>query len=110
VPHAKLLIKMLNVVVFPECQYEWTSCFALKVLSRPNSAVCCLFRARFLIRFLFDPEDVVDVPPLISVDFHRTTKIELLDIGWGGVDWIGLAQDRGKRKALANAVMNLGVP
>jgi hypothetical protein len=23
-------------------------------------------------------------------------KIELLEIGWGGVDWIGLAQDRDK--------------
>jgi hypothetical protein len=23
-------------------------------------------------------------------------KIDLLEIGWGGVDWIGLAQDRDK--------------
>jgi hypothetical protein len=37
-------------------------------------------------------------------------KIDLLEIGWGGVDWIGLAQDRDKWRALANAVMNLGVP
>jgi hypothetical protein len=34
----------------------------------------------------------------------------LLEIGWGGVDWIGLAQDREKWKALVNAVMNLRVP
>jgi hypothetical protein len=34
----------------------------------------------------------------------------LLEIGWGGVDWIGLAQDRDKWRALVNAVMNLGVP
>jgi hypothetical protein len=25
-------------------------------------------------------------------------KIHLLEIGWGGVDWIGLAQDRDKWK------------
>jgi hypothetical protein len=28
--------------------------------------------------------------------------------GWGDVDWIGVAQDRGKWRALANAVTNLG--
>jgi hypothetical protein len=27
-------------------------------------------------------------------------KMDLLEIGWGGVDWIGLAQDRDKRRAL----------
>jgi hypothetical protein len=37
-------------------------------------------------------------------------KIDLVEIGWGGVDWIGLAQDRDKWRALANAVMNLRVP
>jgi hypothetical protein len=37
-------------------------------------------------------------------------KTDLLEIGWGGVDWIGLAQDRDKWNALVNAVMNLRVP
>jgi hypothetical protein len=37
-------------------------------------------------------------------------KMDLLEIDWGGVDWIGLAQDRDKRRALVNAVMNLRVP
>jgi hypothetical protein len=37
-------------------------------------------------------------------------KMDLLEIGWGGVDWIGLAQDRDKWKAVVNAVMNLRVP
>jgi hypothetical protein len=36
--------------------------------------------------------------------------MELLDIGLGGVDWIGLAQDRYSSRALVNAVMNLRVP
>jgi hypothetical protein len=30
-------------------------------------------------------------------------------IGWGGVDWIGLAQDRDRWRALVNAAMNLRV-
>jgi hypothetical protein len=37
-------------------------------------------------------------------------KMDLLEIDWGGVDWIGLAQDRDKWRALVNAVMNLRVP
>jgi hypothetical protein len=37
-------------------------------------------------------------------------KMDLLEIGWGGVDWIGLAQDRDRWRALVNAVMNLRVP
>jgi hypothetical protein len=32
------------------------------------------------------------------------------NIGWGGVDWIGQAQDTDKWRALVNAAMNLWVP
>jgi hypothetical protein len=34
-------------------------------------------------------------------------KKDLGKIGWGGVDWIGLAQDRDKWRALVNGAMNL---
>jgi hypothetical protein len=37
-------------------------------------------------------------------------KLDILEIGWGGVDKIGLAQDRDKWRALVNAVMNIRVP
>jgi hypothetical protein len=37
-------------------------------------------------------------------------KMDLLGIGCGSMDWIGLAQDRDKWRALVNAVMNLRVP
>jgi hypothetical protein len=36
-------------------------------------------------------------------------KIDLREIGWGGVDWIRLAQDRDRWWAVVNAVMNLRV-
>jgi hypothetical protein len=36
--------------------------------------------------------------------------MDLGEIGWGGVDWICLAQDRDKWMALVNAVMILPVP
>jgi hypothetical protein len=31
------------------------------------------------------------------------------DVEWGGVDWIGLAKDRNKWRALVNEIMNLWV-
>jgi predicted small integral membrane protein len=37
-------------------------------------------------------------------------KMDLLGMGFGSVDWIGLAEDRYKWRALAKAVMRLGVP
>jgi hypothetical protein len=37
-------------------------------------------------------------------------KIDLLEVGWSGVDWIGLAQDRDKWRALVSAIMSLRVP
>jgi hypothetical protein len=37
-------------------------------------------------------------------------KMDLVEIGWSGVNWIGLAQDRYKWRALVNMVMNLWVP
>jgi hypothetical protein len=37
-------------------------------------------------------------------------KVDLREIGWGGVDWIDLAQDRDQWRALVNTVMNLRVP
>jgi hypothetical protein len=37
-------------------------------------------------------------------------KMNLVEIGWGVVDWIGLAQDRYRWRALVNSVVNLRVP
>jgi hypothetical protein len=37
-------------------------------------------------------------------------KIDVREIGWDGLDWIDLAQDRDQWRALLNTVMNLQVP
>ena len=37
-------------------------------------------------------------------------RIDLQEVGCGYIDWIGLAQDRGRWRTLVSAVMNLRVP
>jgi hypothetical protein len=37
-------------------------------------------------------------------------KMDLREVGWDGMDWIDLVQDRDQRRALVNMVMNLRVP
>jgi hypothetical protein len=36
--------------------------------------------------------------------------MDLREVGWGGMDWINLAQDRDRWRALVYTMMNLRVP
>jgi hypothetical protein len=40
--------------------------------------------------------------------WKNNIKMDLREVGWGGLDWIDLAQDRDQWRALVNTVMNLG--
>jgi hypothetical protein len=42
--------------------------------------------------------------------WEDNVKMGLREIGWGGMDWIDLAQDRNQWRALLNKVMNLQFP
>jgi hypothetical protein len=45
--------------------------------------------------------------PRHSWEFNN--KIDIQEVGWGGMDWIGLSQDRERCCELLNSVMNLHV-
>jgi hypothetical protein len=42
--------------------------------------------------------------------WENNIKIDIREIGWDGMDWIDLAQDRDQWRALVNTVMILLVP
>jgi hypothetical protein len=37
-------------------------------------------------------------------------RMDLGEVGWGDLDWIGLAKDRNRWRAVVNSVLNLRVP
>lgn len=42
--------------------------------------------------------------------FEDNIKLNLREIGWKGIDWIHLAQDRDQCRALLNMIINLHIP
>jgi hypothetical protein len=48
--------------------------------------------------------------PLGRPRWEDNIIMDLREIGWGGMDWIDLAQDMDQWRALVNTVMNFRVP
>jgi hypothetical protein len=41
--------------------------------------------------------------------WKHNIEMDLRETGWAGMNWIDLAEDRGKRRALVNTIINLRV-
>jgi hypothetical protein len=46
----------------------------------------------------------------IGYCLESQNEMDLEEIGWGGMDWSSLVQDKDKWRALVNTVMNLRFP
>jgi hypothetical protein len=42
--------------------------------------------------------------------FMDNIRMDLGEVGWGDVDWIGLTKDRNRWRAVVNSVLNFRVP
>jgi hypothetical protein len=42
--------------------------------------------------------------------WEENIRMDIVEVGWGDVGWIGLAQDKGRWRALVNSVLNFDVP
>jgi uncharacterized protein YebE (UPF0316 family) len=45
----------------------------------------------------------------LRLRWEKDIKMNLREVGWGGTDWIDLAQDRDRWRAFVNTAMNLRV-
>jgi hypothetical protein len=50
------------------------------------------------------------VPSAHAIRITLRIRMDLGEVGWGDVDWIGLAKDRNRWRAVVNSVLNLRVP
>jgi hypothetical protein len=89
-------VYFLNSLLLSTLFYHFTSSYA-KLGEKRNAY-------RILVG---KPEGPLGRPRRRWVD---NIKMDLREIGWDGVDWIDLAQDRDQWRVLVNTVINLRVP
>jgi hypothetical protein len=68
--------------------------------------VACMGEGRNVYRVLVGKPEGKGPPERPRRRWEDGIKMDLREIGWGGVEWIHLAQDRDRWRAVVNAVMN----
>ena len=72
--------------------------------------VACLGEGRGVYKFLVGKPEGKRPLGRSRRGWEDNIKMDLEEVGCGGMDWIELAQDRDCWRALVNVVMNLRVP
>jgi len=72
--------------------------------------VACMREGRGMYRVLVGKPDGKRPLGKPRRRWENNIKMDIQEVGWGGMDWIELAQDRDWWRALVNSVMNLQVP
>jgi len=72
--------------------------------------VACMGEGRGVYRVLVEKPEGKRPMGRPRCRWEDNIKMDLQEVGFGGMDWIELAQDRDRWWALVNAVMNLRVP
>jgi hypothetical protein len=73
-----------------------------------NGFFCCFLSVRFHGNCL--PSRCIAVNYSGFQASCHNIKMDLRETGWGGMDWIDLAEDRDRWRALVNTAVNLRVP
>jgi hypothetical protein len=66
-------------------------------------------KERKVYRFLVGKMEGRTTPGRPRRKWEDGDRMDLREIGWASVDWIQLAQNRGRWRALVNTVMNLRI-
>jgi hypothetical protein len=69
--------------------------------------VACIRAKRNAYRILVGKPEAKSPLERLRSRWENNIKMDLREIGWVGMDWIDLAQDRDQWRALANTVLNL---
>jgi len=72
--------------------------------------VACMGEGRGVYRVLVGKREGKRLLGRHRIRWEDNIKIDLKEVGCEVMDWIELAQDRDRWRALVNAVMNLRVP
>jgi hypothetical protein len=72
--------------------------------------VTCIEEGRGIYRVLVGKPEGKRPLGRLRLRWEDSIRMDLQEVGCGGMDWIELAQDRDRWQALVNVVMNLRVP
>ena len=71
--------------------------------------MACMGYRRGVYRVLVGRPEEERPPSICRSRWEDNSKMDPQEVGWGGMDWIDLAEDRDTWRALVNAVINLQV-